>query len=57
MTQGGRDRGRARGRGRRGRRRHEEEEESGMTLDEYEAMQRKPKPAQTSATQQMGESG
>ncbi|KAL0052226.1 hypothetical protein WJX82_010182 [Trebouxia sp. C0006] len=42
---GWRDRGRGRGRGRRGRRGHDDEEDSGMTLDEYEAMQRKPKPA------------
>ncbi|KAL0034734.1 hypothetical protein WJX77_004661 [Trebouxia sp. C0004] len=42
---GGRGRGRERGRGRWGRRGHDDEEEdSGMTLDEYEAMQRKPKP-------------
>ena len=40
---GGRDRGRGRGRGRRGRRGHDDEEESGMTLAEYEAMQRRPK--------------
>ncbi|DBA71488.1 TPA: hypothetical protein ACH3X2_011280 [Trebouxia sp. C0005] len=40
---GGRDRGRGRGRGRRGRRGHDDEEDSGMTLDEYEAMQRKHK--------------
>ncbi len=45
MLQGWRDRGRRRGRGRRGRRGHDDEEDSGMTLDEYEAMQRKPKPA------------
>ena len=45
MLQGGRDRGRGRGRGRRGRRGRDDEEDSGMTLDEYEAMQRKPKPA------------
>lgn len=43
MLQGGRDKGRGRGRGRRGRRGHDDEEDSGMTLDEYEAMQRKPK--------------
>lgn len=43
MLQGGRDRGRGRGRGRRGRRGHDDEEDSGMTLDEYEAMQRKHK--------------
>lgn len=48
---GGRDRGRGRGRGRgrRGRREHDEEEESGMTLDEYEAMQRRPRPAVATA--------
>ncbi|KAL3148086.1 hypothetical protein ABBQ38_014371 [Trebouxia sp. C0009 RCD-2024] len=42
---GGRDRGRGRGRGRRGRRGYDDEEDSGMTLDEYEAMQRRPKPS------------
>lgn len=44
VLQGGRDRGqgRGRGRGRRGRRGYDDEEEAGMTLDEYEAMQRKP---------------
>ena len=51
LLQGGRDRGRGRGRGRgrQGRRGYDDEEESGMTLDEYEAMQRRPKSATSPA--------
>ena len=37
------------GGGGRGRRGHDDEEESGMTLDEYEAIQRKPKPVMPAA--------
>lgn len=51
---GGRDRGRGRGRGRRGRRGHDDEEESGMTLDEYEAMQRRPRPTALAAARPSG---
>lgn len=51
---GGCDRGRGRGRGRRGRRGHDGEEESGMTLDEYEAMQRRPKPTALPAAHPSG---
>jgi len=56
VLQGGRDRGRGRGRGRRGRRGHDDEEDSGMTLDEYEAMQRRPKPTMPAAAHPLGTS-